>query len=163
MAELLQYGRHEKQRRKAEQVAVSKDTNVYLETVETAKDTKTEDDGVGNARMGSLWRSLQPKSLLENGKRRSGQTSTNKRKTDKLGLLWFSHSLSVHARQLLKPPCTERYARWCERTAVSHRLLLDSSPAELEHSKSTLRFGRCKANVYWTFCNCLQQENGEQG
>lgn len=54
MAELLQYGRHEKQRRKAEQVAVSKDTNVYLETVETAKDTKTEADGVGNARMGSL-------------------------------------------------------------------------------------------------------------
>ena len=98
MAELLQYGRHEKQRRKAEQVAVSKDTNVYLETVETAKDTKTEADGVGNARMGSLWRSLQPKSLLENGKCRSGQTSTNKRKTDKLGLLWFSHSLSVHAR-----------------------------------------------------------------
>ena len=39
---------------KAEQVAVSKDTNVYLETVETAKDTKTEADGVGNARMGSL-------------------------------------------------------------------------------------------------------------
>ena len=29
-----------KQRRKAEQVVVSKDTNVYLETVETAKDTK---------------------------------------------------------------------------------------------------------------------------
>ena len=54
MAELLQYGRHEKQRRKAEQVVVSKDTNVYLETVETAKDTKTEADGVGNARMGSL-------------------------------------------------------------------------------------------------------------
>ena len=54
MAELLQYGRHEKQRRKAEQVAVSKDTNVYLETVETAKDAKTEANGVGNARMGSL-------------------------------------------------------------------------------------------------------------
>ena len=27
----------------------------------------------------------------------------------------------------MKPPCTERYARWCERTAVSHRLLLDFS------------------------------------
>jgi hypothetical protein len=26
----------------------------------------------------------------------------------------------------LKPPCTERYARWCERTAVRHRLLLDA-------------------------------------
>ena len=24
-----------------------------------------------------------------------------------------------------EPPCTERYARWCERTAVRHRLLLD--------------------------------------
>ena len=54
MADLLQYGRHEKHRRKAEQVAVSKDTNVYLETVETAKDTITEADGVVNARMGSL-------------------------------------------------------------------------------------------------------------
>ena len=31
----------------------------------------------------------------------------------------------VSARQLLKPPCTERYARWCERTAANHRLLLD--------------------------------------
>ena len=54
MAELLQYGRHEEQRRKAERVAVSKDTNVYLETVETAEDPKTKADGVGNARMGSL-------------------------------------------------------------------------------------------------------------
>ena len=51
--------------------------------------------------------------------------SFEKRKTDKLGLLWLDHSLSVNARQLLKPPCTERYARWCERTAANHRLLLD--------------------------------------
>ena len=52
---------------------------------------------------------------------------TKKRKADKQWILWYSHSLSVCARQLLKPPCTERYARWCERTAVSHRLLLDFS------------------------------------
>ena len=37
----------------------------------------------------------------------------------------FSHSLPVRARQLLKAPYTERYVRCCERTAVSHRLLLD--------------------------------------
>ena len=37
----------------------------------------------------------------------------------------FSHSLPVCARQLLKAPYTERYVRCCERTAVSHRLLLD--------------------------------------
>ena len=53
------------------------------------------------------------------------QHGNDKRKTDKKWLLWFSHSLSVSARQLLKPPCTERYARWCERTGVNHPLLLD--------------------------------------
>ena len=37
----------------------------------------------------------------------------------------FSYSLPVCARQLLKAPYTERYVRCCERTAVSHRLLLD--------------------------------------
>ncbi len=26
---------------------------------------------------------------------------------------------------LLKPPCTKRYAQWCERTVANHRLLLD--------------------------------------
>ena len=31
----------------------------------------------------------------------------------------------------MKPPCTERYARWCERTAVNHRLLLDFPQASL--------------------------------
>jgi len=30
-----------------------------------------------------------------------------------------------YEHQLLKPPCTERQARWCERTAVNHRLLPD--------------------------------------
>ena len=42
----------------------------------------------------------------------------------------------------MKPPCTERYARWCERTAVSHRLLLDcgarprTSRMNAEHGKA---------------------------
>ena len=124
MVELLQYSSHEEEHRRPEWMAVQKDTDVYLETVETAKDAKTEADRTGNARMGSKWRSLQSKVLLENGRERCTKQSPNKRKTDKLGFLWFSHSLSVHVRQLLKPPCTERYARWCERTAVSHRLLL---------------------------------------
>ena len=35
-------------------MAVSKDTNVYLETVETAKDPEKEANRVGDARMGSL-------------------------------------------------------------------------------------------------------------
>ena len=53
MVELLQYSRHEEQHRRPEWMAVQKDTDVYLETVETAKDAKTEADRTGNARMGS--------------------------------------------------------------------------------------------------------------
>lgn len=49
----------------------------------------------------------------------------DKRKTDKQRLLRFAHSISVSARQILKPPCTERYARWSERKGVNHSLLLD--------------------------------------
>ena len=59
MAELLQYGRHEKQRRKAEQVVVSKDTNVYLETVETAEDPAKKAKGLGLAGVGSLRGGIQ--------------------------------------------------------------------------------------------------------
>ena len=39
MAELLWDSGHEEQHRKPERMAVSSDTDVYLETVETAKDT----------------------------------------------------------------------------------------------------------------------------
>ena len=85
MVELLQYSRHEEQHRRPEWMAVQKDTDVYLETVETAKDAKTEADRTGNARMGSKWRSLQSKVLLENGRERCTKQSPNKRKTDKLG------------------------------------------------------------------------------
>ena len=87
MAELLQYGRYEEEHRKTEWMAVSKDTDVYLETVETAKDPKTEADRIGHAGMGSMRRSLQPKILLENGRKRCTKQNPNKRKTDKLGLL----------------------------------------------------------------------------
>ena len=36
----------------------------------------------------------------------------------------------------LKPPCTERYARWCERTAANHSLLLDLSYVILSYKKN---------------------------
>ena len=36
MAELLQYSRHEEQHRSIERMVVPKDTDVYLEAVETA-------------------------------------------------------------------------------------------------------------------------------
>ena len=54
MAELFQHCGYEEQHRGNEWMAISKDTNVYLETVETAEDPKTEADRTGNAGMGSL-------------------------------------------------------------------------------------------------------------
>ena len=54
MAELLRNGRHEEQHRSPEWMAVSKDTDVYLEAVETAEDPKAEADRIGNAGMGSV-------------------------------------------------------------------------------------------------------------
>ncbi len=87
MAELLRNSGHEEQHRKPEWMAIPSDTDVYLEAVETAKDTQTEADRIRAAGVGGLRRSIQPKSLLENGGKRSRAKSTNERKTDKLGLL----------------------------------------------------------------------------
>ena len=68
-------------------MAVPPDTDVYLETVETAEDTKTEADRLGNAGMGCQRGGIQPESLLANGEKWSCTKSPNQRKTDKLGLL----------------------------------------------------------------------------
>lgn len=54
MAKLLRDSRHEEKHRESEQVAVPLDTDVYLEAVETAKDTQAKADRFRNARMGSL-------------------------------------------------------------------------------------------------------------
>ena len=54
MAKLLRDSGHEEEHRKPEWMAVPPDTDVYLETVETAKDPKKKADGAGLTRMGSL-------------------------------------------------------------------------------------------------------------
>ena len=87
MAKLLWDSGYEEQHRKPEWMAIPPDTDVYLETVEIAKDTQTEADRLGIAGMGCQRGSIQPESLLANGGKRSCTKSTNKRKTDKLGLL----------------------------------------------------------------------------
>ena len=46
MDELLWNSRHEEQHRKPEWMAVPPDTNVYLETVETARYTQTQANGL---------------------------------------------------------------------------------------------------------------------
>ena len=46
-------------------MAVPPDTDVYLETVETAKDQEEKADRTGVIRVGSMRRSIQQKILLE--------------------------------------------------------------------------------------------------
>ena len=48
---------------------------------------------------------------------------------------WNDLSLIHISRQLLKPPCTERYARWCERTGANHSLLLDLSAVTMRWAR----------------------------
>ena len=52
MAELLRNSGHEEQHRKPERMAVPADTDVYLETVETAKNPEEKADGSGITGMG---------------------------------------------------------------------------------------------------------------
>ena len=47
-------------------MVVPPDTDVYLETMETAKDPKKKTNGSGFARMGSLRGGIQQEILLEN-------------------------------------------------------------------------------------------------
>ena len=54
MAELLWDSGHEEQHRKPEWMAVPPNPDVYLETMETAKDPKKKTDGAGLTGMGSL-------------------------------------------------------------------------------------------------------------
>ena len=106
-------------------MALSQNTYVYMETMEIAQNKEEESYKNGNPWILCEHGGKLSKGTLVLCQSNDSQESHDKRKTDKQWLLWFSRSLSVCARQLLKPPCTERYARWCERTAVSHRLLLD--------------------------------------
>ena len=58
MAKLLRDSRYEEEHRKPEWMAVPPDTDVYLETVEAAKDTQKKADSTRNAGMGSQRRRI---------------------------------------------------------------------------------------------------------
>ena len=73
MVELLWDSRHEEQYRRPEQVAVSQNPDVYLETVETAKDEETEPDKAGDTGILCMYGGEQPKRVLENVQHNNGQ------------------------------------------------------------------------------------------
>ena len=112
-------------------MAISQNPNVYMETMEETENEGKEPAENGSAERIGMEGREQPKRLLVYHTNGSGKYGNDKRKTDKQWLLWFSHSLSVRACQPLKPPCTERYARWYERTGANHSLLLDRAMGTL--------------------------------
>ena len=59
MAKLLRDSRYEEEHRKPEWMAVPPDTDVYLETVETAEDPAKKAKGLGLAGVGSLRGGIQ--------------------------------------------------------------------------------------------------------
>ena len=66
MAELLWDSGHEEKHRKPEWMVVPPDTDVYLETVETAQNPEEKADRAGLTGVGGLRRSIQQEILLEN-------------------------------------------------------------------------------------------------
>ncbi|MDR7319706.1 hypothetical protein J2X83_006055 [Brevibacillus nitrificans] len=56
--------------------------------------------------------------------------------------------------KLNEPPYTERYVRWCERTGVSHSLLLDFVTLMLCHVKAMIYYFKFNPipksmSMYW--------------
>ena len=79
MAELLWDSGHEEQHGKPKQMAVSADTDVYLETVETAQkqNEKTHRTGRGQPLCGN--NSLRPQRVLVQCRKQGGQLGTKER------------------------------------------------------------------------------------
>ena len=125
VTELLWNSKHEEQYRRHQWMALSQNTYVYMETMEETENKGKQSNEDGSAKRFGVAGRKQPPRLLVHDAYSCRKYGNDKRKTDKQWLLRFSHSLSVSARQLLKAPYTERYVRCCERTGVSHSLLLD--------------------------------------
>ena len=108
-------------------MATPKNTNVHLEAVETAENKGDEPDKTRYAQMESLPKRQYPKRVLGCCWEWNTPPHHNKWKTCTQGILWYIRSVQVYALNMTEPPCTERYARWCERSAtqIMGSLLLD--------------------------------------
>ena len=87
MDELLWDRKHEEPDRRPQRMAVSADTYVHLEAVETAKDKETASHKSGDSGILCAHGGKQSERLLENGQHDNGEKSVVKRKTDTVRLL----------------------------------------------------------------------------
>ena len=106
-------------------MAMPQNSNVHMETMEATEDKAEKSDETWYSGVLCSHGGKQQERLLVHICNKYGQQSIIKRKTDTRWLLRFNQCISACACQLLKASYTERYARCCEMTVVSHRLLLD--------------------------------------
>ena len=83
-------------------MALSQNTYVYMETMETCANQIPKPDEHGSSQRPGMESGKQQTRLLVYNTYSCHEHGNDKRKTDKQWLLRFSHSLSVCARQLLK-------------------------------------------------------------
>ena len=91
-----------------------------MEVLEKAQNTNETLDTAWNKReLGEMY-SIQSERICKTLRKRSSSARNKQRETNPV---WISlnvrllHKKSVIVK-LIEPPCTERYARWCERSAA---------------------------------------------
>ena len=97
-------------------MAVPQNPYVHMEDVEKATVKEKVSDEAGNTGILCPHGGQQPQRVLVHIGNQHSQQSFVKRNTGTQRLLRFSRCVPADARQLLKPPYTERYVRWCGRS-----------------------------------------------
>ena len=133
MAQLLCNCGYAKHNRRLERMASPQNTHVYLETMEKTKDKSCQSWKVGYATLESLQKRQFSERLLGCCGERNPYAHHHKQKTCTSRIFWYIPKVQVSALFMIEPPCTERYARWCERSAAQlmGSLLLDFSGSTL--------------------------------
>ena len=57
--------------------------------------------------------------------------------------------------KLIEPPCTERYARWCERSKIPHQE--EFSPTRFAMMKYRMEFRGMKGELYMSYTEDLKR------
>ena len=118
MAWILRNSGNEEHDGRMERVAAPKNTDVYLEAVETTENKSKEFETTRHAWLASISERKHSKRLLGCCRQWDFTKHHNKQKTCTPGILWYIRGIQVFALTMIEPPCTEPYARWCERSGL---------------------------------------------
>ena len=89
---------------------------LHLETMEETKEAGKEPDTAGNTRVAGVGGEQMPKGLLAYGQKWSCAACDLKRKARTARIPKYPRTVRA-STYAIEPPYTERYVRWCERSA----------------------------------------------